>query len=40
MFAALTIEASADGRALDHPGKARSRARHAALADKDEGVTV
>ena len=40
MFAALTIEASADGRALDHPGKARSRARHAALADEDEGVTA
>jgi hypothetical protein len=33
----LQFEAGADGRALDHPGKACSREQRAALADEDEG---
>src|SRR5712692_6696017 len=33
----LQLESGPDGRALDHPGKARGRERRAALADEDEG---
>jgi len=33
----LQFQASANSRALDHPGKARGRERRAALADEDEG---
>ena len=33
----LQFEAGTNGRALDHPGKARGREGRAALADEDEG---
>ena len=33
----LQFDAGADGRALDHPGKAGGGERRAALADEDEG---
>ncbi len=33
----LQLDASADGRALDHPGEASGRERRTALADEDEG---
>ena len=33
----LELEARGDGRPLNHPGKAGSRERGAALADEDEG---